>query len=88
MHFKLKIISSFQLNTVKRFCDAVTNIYTNTNINGFKIFLIESQKIVREGLKVLLEEEPDFQIFASDNKDVKISQINQFNPSIILKRSP
>ena len=49
-----------------------------------KIFLIESQKIVREGLKVLLEEESDFQVFVSDNKDVKISQINQFKPDIIL----
>ena len=49
-----------------------------------KIFLIESQKIVREGLKVLLEEESDFQVFANDNKDVKISQINQFEPDILL----
>ena len=49
-----------------------------------KIFLIESQKIVREGLKVLLEEEADFQVFASDNKDVKVSQINQFKPNILL----
>ena len=49
-----------------------------------KIFLIESQKIVREGLKVLLEEESDFQVFASDNKDVKISQLNHFKPNIIL----
>ena len=49
-----------------------------------KIFLIESQKIVREGLKVLLEEEADFQVFASEDKDVKISQINQFKPNILL----
>ncbi len=49
-----------------------------------KIFLIESQKIVREGLKVLLEEESDFQVFASDNRDVKISQLNHFQPNILL----
>jgi DNA-binding NarL/FixJ family response regulator/multidrug resistance efflux pump len=49
-----------------------------------KIFLIESQRIVREGLKVLLNAESDFQVFASDNKDVKISLINQLKPDIIL----
>ena len=49
-----------------------------------KIFLIESQKIVREGLKVLLEEEADFQVFASEDKDVKISQIDQCKPNILL----
>lgn len=49
-----------------------------------KIFLIETQKIVREGLKVLLEEESDFQVFCSDNKDVKISLLNRLQPNLIL----
>ena len=49
-----------------------------------KIFLIETQKIVREGLRVLLEEEADFQVFVSENKDVKISLINHFKPDLIL----
>lgn len=48
------------------------------------IFLIESQKIVREGLKVLLDEEEDFQVFISENKDVKISQINCLKPDLIV----
>ena len=49
-----------------------------------KIFLIETQKIVREGLRVLLEEEADFKVFTYDNKDVKISLIEQFKTDIIL----
>ena len=49
-----------------------------------KIFLIETQKIVREGLRVLLEEESDLKVFAQDNKDIKISLINYVNPDVIL----
>jgi|GEM_PF-1987422 len=48
------------------------------------IFLLERQKIVREGLKVLLNEEDDFEVFISENKDVKISQINYLKPDIIV----
>lgn len=48
------------------------------------IFLIERQKIVREGLKVLLDEEENFKVFISENKDVKISQINCLKPDLIV----
>lgn len=49
-----------------------------------KIFLIESQKIVREGLKSLLEEESDFKVVASEHQNIKISEINYLQPDLIL----
>ncbi|MEM7594789.1 MAG: HlyD family efflux transporter periplasmic adaptor subunit [Cyanobacteria bacterium P01_A01_bin.83] len=49
-----------------------------------KVFLIERQKIVREGIKVLLEEESDFQVFTCENKDVKVSLLNRIKPDLIL----
>ncbi len=49
-----------------------------------EIFLIERQKIVREGIKVLLEEEVDFKVYTSENKDVKISLINRLKPDLIV----
>ena len=54
------------------------------NNNFIKIYLIEQQKIVREGIKVLLEEEQDFKVFNSSSKDVKISSINNLQPDILL----
>lgn len=53
------------------------------NKNTIKVFLIEPQKIVRQGIKVLLEEEPDLQVFTSQNKDVKISLLNHLKPDIL-----
>ena len=53
------------------------------NKNTIKVFLIEQQKIVRQGIKVLLEEEPDLQVFTSQNKDVKISLLNHLKPDIL-----
>ena len=34
-----------------------------------KILIIEKQTIVAEGLRVLLEEETNFQVFSTSNKD-------------------
>lgn len=49
-----------------------------------KILIVEKQTIVAEGLRVLLAEETDFQVFLTNNKDIKMADFNNLNIDIIL----
>ena len=49
-----------------------------------KILIIEKQTIVAEGLRVLLEEETNFQVFSTSNKDIKLANFNNLNIDIVL----
>ncbi|VEP13225.1 hypothetical protein H1P_190024 [Hyella patelloides LEGE 07179] len=49
-----------------------------------RILLVDEQKVIREGLRVLLESEPDIEIVAAvDNGYAAISKIEEVNPNIL-----
>ncbi len=49
-----------------------------------KILIIEKQTIVAEGLRVLLEEETNFQVFVTNNRDIKLANFSDLKIDIVL----
>ena len=50
-----------------------------------RVILIEEQKVIREGLKILLESESDIKIVGSfDNNQDALSDVEELKPNIVL----
>ena len=50
-----------------------------------RVMLVEEQKVIREGLKILLEAESDIKVVGSvSNPDTAISKLKELNPNIVL----
>jgi len=52
---------------------------------GFKIMIVDDHAVVREGLRLLLEKEPDMEVVAeADNGAIAVQFANAFNPDVIV----
>ena len=54
-------------------------------VSMIRVMIVEEEKVIREGLKILLESESDIKVVGSvSNSDAAISKIEEFQPNILL----
>jgi DNA-binding NarL/FixJ family response regulator len=52
---------------------------------GLKIMIVDDHAVVREGLRLLLEKEPDMEVVAeADNGSIAVQRANEFLPDVIV----
>jgi hemolysin D len=68
------------------FSNAPTQDHNSVNQNQkIRILIVDDQKMIREGLKALIQTEPDFEIVGiSDNGEDSIKQVETSQPDIVL----
>jgi hemolysin D len=68
------------------FSHAPTQDHNSVNQNQkIRILIVDDQKMIREGLKALIQTEPDFEIVGiSDNGEDSIKQVETSQPDIVL----
>ncbi len=76
------VVYILNLNILSLFSNEVSMIQ---EVSMIRVMIVEEEKVIREGLKILLESESDIKVVGSvSNSDAAISKIEEFQPNILL----